>query len=370
MPTILDGGRLTRVREGMTERGVDALVLGPGPDLLYVAGYAAHTSERLTALVAGLVGTPQLVLPQLEVEGARLHASALDLVAWSEHEDPATLVADRLRELRSDSDGPLTIAVGDHLWSVFLLRLQSAMPQVEWLPASEVVAPARLVKSGEEIALLRRAASAADRVWEQVSREPLEGLTERVVAARVADHLLAEGAEDVAFNIVASGPHSAAPHHSPGDRVLQNGDMLVLDYGGTLQGYHSDITRTLSIGPASEEQRRVYAAVQEAQERAVQAVRPGVAVGEVDRAARSYLEEAGLAQYFVHRTGHGLGLETHEPPYIIEGGEDVLQEGMVFSVEPGVYIPGEFGVRIEDIVVVGPTGGERLNNAGRILLEV
>ncbi|MEJ7655010.1 MAG: Xaa-Pro peptidase family protein [Chloroflexia bacterium] len=267
MPTILDGGRLTRVREGMAERGVDALVLGPGPDLLYVAGYAAHTSERLTALVAGLVGTPQLVLPQLEVEGARLHASVLDLVAWSEHEDPATLVADRLRELRSDSDGPLTIAVGDHLWSVFLLRLQSAMPQVEWRPASEVVAPARLVKSGEEIALLRRAASAADRVWEQVSREPLEGLTERAVAARVANLLLAEGAEDVAFNIVASGPHSAAPHHSPGDRVLQKGDMLVLDYGGTLQGYHSDFTRTLSIGPASEEQRRVYAAVQEAQRR-------------------------------------------------------------------------------------------------------
>ncbi len=358
----MQSSRLDKARAHMREMEVDALVLGPGADFRYLTGLDAHLSERLTTLLLPQQGSPRIFAPVLEASS--LQCSGVTLTCWEEHENPLDLVAGALQQMKA-----LQIGVGDHLWSRFLLALQDRQPGVRWFAASEVLAPVRLIKDSDEIALLRQAASAADRVWERVTGLKLEGMTERSVATHIEALLEAYGHDHTAFLIVGSGPNGASPHHSLSDRRLQDGDMVVMDYGGTVQGYHSDITRTLCIGQANDEQRRVYEAVREAQERAVQAVRPGATTGEVDAAARSYLESQGLAEYFIHRVGHGLGLEVHEPPYLVTGSKQELREGMVFSIEPGVYLPGRFGVRIEDIVVVTASGCERLNNAPRELLE-
>lgn len=361
----MNSQKIERVRERMRALGVDALILGPGPDLTYLSGYVAHLSERLTALHLPLDSPETLYVPALEAPAARASGTGVQIVAWDEHQDPVRLVASALEQQSATH-----IGVGDQLWSRFLLRLQHTLPSARWSPASDVTAPVRLVKSSEEIDLLRRAGAAADRVWERVVQLPLTDLTERRVAVQIAELLEQEGLDGAAFNIVASGPHSASPHHTPGDRRLQSGDIVVMDYGGPLGGYHSDITRTLCIGRPTDDQRRVHAAVKEAQERGVRAVRPGAMASDVDSATRSCLEEVGLGDYFIHRTGHGLGLEVHEPPYIIAGNDERLREGMVFSVEPGAYIPGAFGIRIEDIVVVTVGGCERLNNASRELVAL
>lgn len=355
--------RLAAVRERMRTAQLDALLLGPGPDLRYLSGYEAHPSERLTALLVPLDAPPSLFIPALEAP--RAADTSAELVAWTEHQEPLDLIAGRLRDL-----GARGVGVGDHLWSRFLLGLQERLPETAWRPASEATAPARLLKSPEEIDLMRRAGGAADAVWGDVAAMPLEGMTERAVALVLAERLEAYGLEGAAFAIVASGPHSASPHHSPGERRLRGGDWVVIDYGGPLDGYHSDITRTLHLGAPPDEERRAYEAVREAQQRGVAAVRPGATVGSIDQAARSCLEEQGLGEYFIHRTGHGLGLEVHEPPYILAGSSQELLEGMVFSVEPGVYLAGRFGIRIEDIVVVTGAGCERLNNAPRALVEM
>ncbi len=352
--------RLKSVREQMSALGVGTLILGPGADLRYLSGYDAHESERLTALIVPHEGPPDLYVPALEAP--RAASARAELRVWTEYQDPLDLVAEAVRASRSD-----TIVVGDHLWSRFLIGLQERLPGVNWRLAAEALAPVRVLKTSEEIELLRRAGAAADAVWHQVLRLDVEGMTERALAARIAALLEEQGLDGAAFTTVAGGPNSASPHHAPGSRVISRGDTVVVDYGGPLDGYHSDITRALHVGPPDAETQRVYEAVREAQQRGVEAVRPGAKAGDIYLATRSFLESEGLAQYFIHRTGHGLGLEVHEPPYILGGSAVELQEGMVFSVEPGVYIPGNFGVRVEDIVVVTQDGCERLNNAPREL---
>jgi D-alanyl-D-alanine dipeptidase len=260
--------------------------------------------------------------------------------------------------------------VSESLWARDLLPLLERLPGMRLAMATPVLRPLRLLKDEAEIDLLRRAAHAADRVFERITSVGLEGRTEREVAGMLNDLLVDEGHDAPAFTIVASGPHGASPHHEPDRRRIARGDLVVLDFGGTIKGYYSDITRTLAVGEPDAERRAAYEAVRVAQESGVQAVQPGTMTGAVDRATRSALERAGYGPYFVHRTGHGLGLEVHEPPYLVSGDETVLQPGMVFSVEPGVYLPGRFGVRIEDIVVVTPDGVERLNTADRALRVV
>lgn len=359
----MNSERLTRVREGMCDAGMDALLVGPGADYRYLTDYNMHTSERLTALVVFQDGGESIFTPRLEAPGAQ--GSGFPLVVWTEDQQPLDLVTAALRER-----GARTVGVGDHLWSRFLLGLQERLPDAQWRTASTVIAPVRCIKSPQEIDLLRTAGAAADVVWEHVIQLPLEGMTERALCNRIGDLLVEQGLDGVGFVNVGSGPNGASPHHNSGDRTLQHGDMVVMDFGGPLGGYHSDITRTFSIGVTGAEERRAYETVREAQEFGVRAVRPGVAAGEVDQSTRTHIEAGGFGERFIHRTGHGLGLELHEPPYIIADSVEPLREGMVFSVEPGVYIPGRFGVRIEDIVVVTPTGCERLNNASRELMTV
>ncbi|HJP66532.1 MAG TPA: Xaa-Pro peptidase family protein [Actinomycetota bacterium] len=356
--------RLDRARERTSEAGLDGLVLAVGPDLLYLAGYDAPALERLTTLVVR-PGDPVLVVPELEEPRARVAVGeTLEVVTWSDGQDPYEVVA---RLIPPDAGG---IGVSEQLWAAHLLALQGVLPEARFVPASNVLAPLRARKEQGEIDLLRRAARAADEAFNRIVRETLAGRTEHDVARLLGEHLEDAGHDAVAFTIVGSGPNGASPHHEPGDRGIRAGDALVMDFGGQVQGYCSDITRTVSVGPASEELAEVHDIVRLAQEEAFKTAGPGVPAEEVDRAARSVIEEAGYGDVFVHRTGHGIGLELHETPYIVAGNREPLEVGNCFSIEPGIYLDGRFGVRIEDIVAITEEGAVRLNHATRDLVVV
>ncbi len=356
--------RCGAAQEEMRRQGIDVMLVSPSSDLVYLISHHTHVSERLTLFMLPATGQPVMLAPELEAPLARHLATFFALHTWADGGDPYAAVRSLL-----PSSGK-TIAVSDQLWSLHLLSLQAALPQASFVPASRVVAPLRRIKDSAEVAALRRAAAAADAAMADVLKSPLTGRTEREVAQLVGDRLIAHGHQRVDFAIVGGGPNSGSPHHVTGDRRLEEGDALVLDFGGVLDDYYSDITRSVLLGKPPAEYRRVYDIVREAQEKAFQTVRPGLACQEVDRAARGVISAAGYGEYFVHRTGHGLGLDVHEEPYMVEGNTMPMQPGMVFSIEPGIYIPGRFGVRIEDIVVVTANGAERLNNAPRELPEL
>jgi D-alanyl-D-alanine dipeptidase len=257
------------------------------------------------------------------------------------------------------------------MWAVFVTRFIKKWPHASWVPASEVTAELRVRKDADEIELLRQAARAVDRVMARVPDEVVfSGHSESEVARRLAQLTVDEGHDTAEFTIVASGPNGASPHHDPGDRMIEEGDLVVCDYGGRWEGYYSDSTRMFVVGEATDEQKAVHSAVEAANEAGRSAVAPGVACQDIDRAARRVIDDAGYGEYFIHRTGHGIGLEVHEHPYLVEGNDHPLESGMTFSVEPGVYLPGRFGVRIEDIVVCTGDGIESLNQADRSLSSV
>jgi Xaa-Pro aminopeptidase len=352
--------RLERARALLAARGVDALLLSVGADLPYFTGYRAMPLERLTMLVLPADGPATLVVPALEAARVVPCPEAFCLEPWDEGEDPLAQVA-----RQCDPGG--RFGVGDGTWAVFLLALQERLPAASFVPASTITGELRMRKEAGEVDLLRRAGAAVDRVVARLDGARFSGKTERQLSAEVAAMVVEEGHETATFSIVGSGPNGASPHHEAGDRVIGPGDAVVLDFGGRLQGYHSDITRTFFVGDPPGRFGEVYEAVREAQEAGVAAARPGVPAQEVDRAARRVITEAGFGPFFMHRTGHGIGLEEHETPYIVEGNGQALEPGMAFSVEPGVYLPGEFGVRIEDCVVVTDEGADRLNRAPRDL---
>lgn len=358
------------LERALDDAEVAALLVGPGADLRYLTGYLALPLERLTLLVARADGRHTLVVPTLE--RARAEAAGLDervaLVDVGETDDPFAVVSDAL-----GAAGLGRLAVGDRLWASFLLGLQAALPHASWLRASTITRELRMRKRPDELEALRRAGAAIDRVHARVPGFLRPGRTEVEVGRDIADAILDEGHEHVAFVIVASGPNGASPHHETSDRVLEVGDPVVVDIGGVLDGYGSDCTRNYLLGPlrdAPAGYEEAHAALEAAQRAAVDAVRPGVTAEAVDAAARDVLTDAGYGQAFIHRTGHGIGLEEHEEPYIVAGNELVLEEGMTFSIEPGVYLPERFGQRIEDIVAVTGDGVERLNTGGRAVAVV
>lgn len=355
-------GRMRRLQAAMGDVGVDVTLLSVGADLPYFTGYEAMPSERLTVLVVPVDGEPVLVVPLLEAP--RVESWGFEVLRWSETDDPTATATSLVT-------APDRVAVGDHMWSVFLTRFQKVWAGTEWVPASEVTGTLRLRKDEAEIVLLRQAARAVDQVMERIPREVrFEGRTEAAIARDLADLTVEEGHDSPEFTIVASGPNGASPHHHPGERVVEEGDLVVCDFGGRLDGYYSDSTRTFSVGDSSAEQREVHQIVAAANLAGRQAVRPGVACEQIDQAARAVIERAGYGEYFVHRTGHGIGLEVHEHPYMVQGNETLLEPGMTFSVEPGIYLPGQFGVRIEDIVVCTSDGVESLNESERSLTVV
>ncbi len=349
-----------------TERaGLDALLVTPSADLIYLCGYDAPPFERLTCLVLRPGADPVLLVPELERPRATASPAGerIELAAWRDGDDPyAALAALLPRTAR--------IAVTDTAWAVHLLGFQRAVPGAEWSAGSSVVSSLRVRKDPQELELLSRAARGADEAFRRLCDQRMDGLREEEVAASLDSLLRQFGHDTVEFTIVASGPNGASPHHEPGARPIRAGEGVVLDFGGTVGGYCSDISRTVVVERPPRGFSHVYDVVREAQEAAFQAVRPGVAAEEVDAAAREIIAMAGYADRFVHRTGHGIGLEVHEPPYLVSGNRQALEPGMCFSIEPGIYLEGRFGVRIEDIVTVTETGAQRLNRATRDLETV
>lgn len=358
--------RLRAAAAATADAGLAGLVITPGYDLRYLVGSRADTFERLTALVVPAVGEPTVVVPRMELASLKESAVvelALPVLDWVDGDDPYALVVSALL-----GDGvlpvhtlPVHTAVTDSMPALHLLPLADKLGAVPVL-ATDVLRRLRMIKDAAEIDALRKAGAAIDRVHARVPEFLVPGRTEADVAADINDAIIAEGHTEAAFIIVGSGPHGADPHHGYSDRELKAGDIVVVDIGGPYEpGYNSDSTRTYSLGEPNPEVAQQYSVLQRAQRAAVEVVRPGVTAEQVDAAARDVLAEAGLAEYFVHRTGHGIGLSVHEEPYIVAGNDLPLQAGMAFSVEPGIYFPGHWGARIEDIVIVTEDGAEPVN---------
>ena len=357
--------RIRRVQDAMAAADVAGLVVTPGSDLRYLTGYDAKPLERLTALVVPREGDPRLVVPALEVAEAERSPAALagmDVVTHGETDDAYAVAVDGLRDAA-------TVAVDDHMWSVRVFDLTAALPDARLVAAGPLLSDQRMRKGADEVASLRQAGQAIDRVHERMGEFLAVGRTERDAAALIAEAIVAEGHVTADFVIVGSGPNGASPHHSVSDRVIEAGDTVVIDIGGTTaDGYCSDCTRTYAVGAGpSSEVTDYFAVLLRAQETQCDYAKPGVTAESVDRIGRKVITDAGYGEYFVHRTGHGIGLETHEEPYIVEGNDLVLEPGMAFSIEPGIYLPGRHGARIEDIVVTTDDGLERLNTTSREL---
>jgi len=351
--------RLARAQERAQEAGLDAIIVGPGPDLQYLLGVEGDTIERLTALVLPPQGAATVIVPRMELAKVRSTAVGelgLTVADWVDGDDPYALVA--------AATGPVSrVGVSDALPALHVVPIGERLHARLEL-ATPVLREGRMTKDDEEIAELRRAAAAIDAVHRRVPGWLRAGRTEREVAADIAAAIVEEGHRTVEFVIVGSGPNGADPHHEVSDRVIEDGDVVVVDIGGAVpSGYNSDSTRTYVVGTPDPVAADRIATLVRAQQAAVDAVRPGVTAAEVDAAARSVLTEAGLGEAFLHRTGHGIGVSVHEEPYIAPGNDLVLREGMAFSIEPGIYFAGEWGARIEDIVVVTADGAERLNTA-------
>jgi Xaa-Pro aminopeptidase len=361
--------RLRRAAREAAARDVLALLITPSPDYAYLLGYHPPALERLTCLIVPAEGAPSLVMPRLEEPLARHELGDLtdeiDLLPWDETDDPFALVRGRL-----SLDGPMRVAVQDQMFARFVLRLGAALDPVQLVEAGPSMAALRRTKTPEEIDRLRAAAAAADQAMLAITGERLSGRSEDDVSRRIRELLLDAGHQTADFAIVASGPNAASPHHEPGERLIARGDALVLDIGGMRDGYCSDTTRTAFVGEPPAEFAKLHAVLREAQAAACDAVAPGVAARDIDRTARRIIDDAGYADCFIHRTGHGIGMETHEEPYIVESNAEPLQPGDAFSVEPGIYVSGHWGARIEDIVVCTDSGGERLNTTSTELYIV
>jgi len=380
IPAAAYSDRLERLTALTAERGFEAVLVGVGPDLEYLTGYRAMPLERLTLLVVARDALPFLVVPRLERAAAQAAIRVeAPIRTWEETEDPYAVA---LSGLAPSPGREVRFAVSDRLWASHLLAFQARLAADDRFEAyafglaSALLGELRAIKDRDEIALLRMAAHAADRVVAAIAAGRLVGRTEADVAHEVRERLIDEGHDEASFAIVASGPNSASPHHDASDRVIRAGEPIVLDIGGSLGGYASDITRTLwatggdpARGP-DQRFRHLYAALRGAQEAATAAVRPGITCASIDAKARERIAAEGYGERFIHRTGHGIGLEAHEDPYLVQGNDEPLAVGHAFSVEPGIYLEGEYGARIEDIVVCGPDGPDVLNEAPRDLYEV
>jgi Xaa-Pro dipeptidase len=352
--------RLDRAAAAAAAAGFDALLVTPGSDLRYLIGAAGGSFERLTCLVLPADGRPTLVVPKLELPGyssVLVNSLGVNAATWVDGENAAQLVASLL-------SSPTRVAISDLTPALHVFALRDALSGVSKQLAGPVLRELRMRKDASEVASLREAGAAIDRVHARMGSFLRAGRTENEVAADIAAAIVEEGHTVAAFVIVGSGPNGASPHHSASDRVIEHGDVVVIDIGGPVaMGYNSDSTRVYSIGrPRDADVAATYAVLQEAQQAAVAAVRPGVTAESIDSAARKVIMAAGFGEFFIHRTGHGIGLDVHEEPYIVDGNSLPLEPGMAFSIEPGIYQPGRWGARIEDIVVVTEDGVESLNN--------
>jgi Xaa-Pro aminopeptidase len=365
-PNLYPAERLGQARTAAARAGLDALFITPGADLRYLTGYEARPLERLTCLVLPVEGEAILVVPELERPAAMVSPAAsldVEIVGWAETDDPYRLIAGRLPH------GPRRIGVSNQMWVEKAMMLRSALPDSEQLLAGEVLSGLRMRKNPAEIEELRRAGRSIDQVHRRMSEWLRPGRTEREVGRDIAAAILDAGHVQVDFVIVASGPNGASPHAELSDRVIRPGEPVVVDIGGTTaDGYCSDSTRNYCIGEPPADYTAYFEVLLSAQRAQTDAVRPGTTAEELDAIGRDIIADAGYGPDFLHRTGHGIGLETHEEPYIVAGSARPLEPGMAFSVEPGIYQAGQHGARIEDILVCVEGGGERLNLTSRDLV--
>ena len=357
--------RLARVRTAMGEHDVDAVMLSVGHDLPYLTGYTAMPLERLTLLVVPREGDPSLLIPGLEAARVTAQPGVFDLVPWGETDDP-TAIAGAL------AAGAQRIAVGDQMWARFLVEMLPHLPGAEFTRAVDVVGALRRTKDQAEIDALAAAGAAVDSIAGELQRGeiPLVGRTEAEVSAHLGRRIIEEGHQRVNFAIVAAGENASSPHHHPGDRVIGEDEIVLCDFGGTMNGYCSDTTRCVFTGEIAGDVAEAYAVLHEAQAAGVNAATVGTPCEDVDRATRKVIADAGYGEYFIHRTGHGIGLEEHEDPYIVEGNDLPLAAGHAFSIEPGIYVPGKWGMRLEDIAVATDAGPRRLNNSDHSLVAL
>ena len=361
--------RFDRVRAAMAERGTEALLLSVGPDLPWLCGYEAMPLERLTMLVV----TPDsaaLVVPTHAAPRVTEHPELFDIRPWGETEDPIDICAGLLGPARR-------VAIGDRTWARFLVELQTAVPDLRFGRSNDICGPLREVKDPHEIAALHRAGDAVDRIAAelQAGAIPLVGRTEAEVSADLGRRILAEGHHRVNFAIVAAGANAASPHHEPGSHVIEADEVVLCDFGGTLLdefgvGYCSDITRCVWTGEPDAEAREVYDVLRAAHGAAMEQAVLGIPCESVDRAARGVITSAGWGDRFIHRTGHGMGVEEHEDPYIVEGNAAPLRDGHCFSIEPGIYLPDRFGFRLEDCVIATAAGVDPLTSVDHSLVSV
>jgi Xaa-Pro aminopeptidase len=365
------GRRIERVRERMEGLEIDALLLSHGGDLPWLTGYRAMPLERLTLLIISVESDEAtLIVPALEAPRVTRHDDQFTVLSWDDSENPLSIA---LRIL--PPTGRRNVAISDRAWAETLLDFQRELPDTHFAPVSLVTAPLRSVKDDLEVECLRSAAHAADRVAHEIRTGviPLVGRTEADVARSIAESLIVEGHQRATFTIVGSGPNSASPHHQSSERVIRPDEVVVCDFGGEFNlpgegfGYCSDITRTFYTGKPTMEVSDCYEVLYEAQNTGCEAARAGARAEDVDAVTRSVIADAGYGEYFIHRTGHGIGIDEHEEPYIVKGNSTLLAAGNAFSIEPGIYLPGRFGMRIEDIVVATPDGPERLNAADHSL---
>ncbi len=358
--------RWSAISARVSADGADALLLSTGYDLVYLTGYSARPSERLTAYVALPTAgdLPTMIVPKIEVPEVP-KTGVFTVKGWTDDDDPVAMIAELI-------DGARRVLVSDEMWAHYLLRLIDRMPGTEFVSLSDSLGGLRSVKSDSEMQALQTVGGLANGVAAQIQRGevPLVGRTELEIQADVTERLLAAGHEQVEFCIVASGPNSASPHHNPTHRIVQRDEIVLFDFGGKHNGYCSDITRCVFTGPIPDDVASTYATLKKAQQAAVDAVRPGVTLGDVDAAARNVIADAGFGANFIHRTGHGIGTEVHEQPYVKAGNTETVAAGHAFSIEPGIYLEGRWGIRLEDIVVVLDDGALRCSTTDHDLVEV
>jgi Xaa-Pro aminopeptidase len=364
-PSLARRLRLTKVRTAMAAAGVDTLLLSLGADLPWITGYEAMPLERLTMLVLPVDDAATLVIPRLEAARVNPDPELFAMRPWGELESPTQIVAELVGSRKN-------LAISDRCWATFLVDLQLLLPKATWRQASQVTSPLRARKDSAEIAALAAAGIAADRVAAQLhgGEIPLIGRTEAAVSADISARLLAEGHQKVNFAIVAAGENASSCHHHPGDRVIKANEVVLCDFGGTMDDYCSDITRCVYTGEPPAEFTELYDVLMASQAAGVASGTIGTACQGIDRASRRVIDEAGYGEYFIHRTGHGIGMEEHEDPYMVEGNETELAPGHAYSVEPGIYVPNRWGARLEDIVVATENGPRALNSADHSLVVV
>lgn len=360
--------RISRLSELMREKGVKALILSPSMNMLYTTGFNTFPGERLLVSVFDESGEVVFIVPRLYEQEVREKAAWDRIISWDDSQNPMDILDALCSEKKYAGS---TVAIEDTMWFNAFEKIYQTYKQARFVKASEIIGEMRKFKTPYEAEKMRRSSQLADKALEKTIPMIKAGMKEREVRDLLEAEMKLLGITSPSFEtIIGSGPNSALPHYTAGDKVINSGDSIVIDFGGMYQGYCLDITRTVMLGKASKEYKEVYETVKEAQRRAAEAVRPGVKASEVDAAARGYIAGKGYGDYFIHRTGHGIGMEVHEEPYISDISATVLQPGMVFSIEPGIYLPGKFGIRIEDLVMVTETGVEILNKFTKELIEL